>query len=186
MQAVENSSAESKIVYLTASEIDFKGIASEVAKVWRTHVSTGLVVGLKGPLGAGKTTWVRGMLGGLGYHDKVPSPTYALLEHYDLSELTVVHLDLYRLPNNDGSNRESTDEFEALGVRDWLASDRAWLLAEWPDRSPQLVNRSDIWIEFEFLDAEKRRVTLMPRSVTGKVALNGLQRNSSFNSRFHD
>jgi len=166
-------------VYSAASETDFKRIAGEVARAWRTQAPGGLVVGLEGPRGAGKTTWVRGMLEALGHGDRVPSPTYTLLEHYDLGGLTVVHLDLYRLPEAGRASGDGPDEFEALGVRDWLARNDTWLLVEWPGRSAQLVARCDVWVDFEFLGAEERRVTLEARSAAGEALVQGL-RPSSF------
>ena len=106
-----------------AELIDFAGKASRrlaAAKRWP------LLIGLRGELGAGKTTFVRALLRGLGYQARVPSPTYTLLEHYTVAGLAVVHLDLYRLA--------SESELENLGLRDWLEAPATWVLIEWPDR----------------------------------------------------
>jgi len=173
-----------RLVRSAASEAEFRNLAGEVARAWQAQAPSRLVVGLEGPLGAGKTTWVRGMLEGLGHRDRVPSPTYTLLEHYDLGGLTVVHLDLYRLSEDGGAGGEAAGEFEALGVRDWIARPDTWLLVEWPGRAPQLVARCDVWIAFEFLDTEARSVTLTSRSGAGGAALRGLRSSSSFDSSF--
>ena len=87
--------------------------AAAAATGWRDSGVSPLLVGLNGDLGVGKTTWVRAMLGGLGHTGRVPSPTFTLLEHYEIGSLTVVHLDLYRLA--------AASEFEYLGLRDWLS-----------------------------------------------------------------
>jgi tRNA threonylcarbamoyladenosine biosynthesis protein TsaE len=98
------------------------------------------IIALKGDLGSGKTTWARAMLRGLGYAGRVPSPTYTLLEHYALTGLDVVHLDLYRLAGDA--------ELENLGLRDWLARPATWLLVEWPERAPELAARADLLLTF--------------------------------------
>ena len=79
------------------SEAALRAGAAEAAVSWRDCGVSPLIVGLKGDLGVGKTSWVRAMLGGLGFDGRVPSPTFTLLEHYEIDALTVVHLDLYRL-----------------------------------------------------------------------------------------
>ncbi len=133
-----------------------------------------LLVGLEGPLGAGKTTWVRGMLEGLGHRGRVPSPTYTLLEHYELGDVTLVHVDLYRLPEDQAPARQAL-ELEAIGVNDWLDRPDAWLLVEWPGRSQQLTARCDVLVEFEITGAAGRRISVTPHSSVGAALLAGLR-----------
>ena len=99
--------------------------ASIAAAVERTQPGP-LLVTLTGELGAGKTTLVRAILRGLGHTGPVPSPTYMLLEPYELAGWNIAHLDFYRL--------KSADELENLGLRDWLAG-RRLVLVEWPENA---------------------------------------------------
>ena len=108
-----------------ASEQALTQAAAEAAICWRDSGISPLIVGFSGDLGVGKTTWVRSMLVGLGHRGRVPSPTFTLLEHYEIGSLTVVHLDLYRL--------SAASELEFLGIRDWMALPHVWLLTEWPE-----------------------------------------------------
>lgn len=86
----------------------------------------GAVVFLQGPLGAGKTTVARGLLRALGVRGAIRSPTYTLLEPYELPGRMLVHLDLYRLAD--------ARELEPLGLRDY-PPERCWWLIEWPERA---------------------------------------------------
>jgi tRNA threonylcarbamoyladenosine biosynthesis protein TsaE len=76
-----------------SDEARLEAFAGRVASV----LATPLVIHLVGPLGAGKTTFVRALLKAIGYTGRVKSPTYGLLESYDTGELNLLHLDLYRL-----------------------------------------------------------------------------------------
>ena len=160
-------------IWNVEGEASFRQRASRLARQWRRQSPAALLAGLQGPLGAGKTTWVRGMLEGLGYRGRVPSPTYTLLEHYELGEVTLVHVDLYRLPENESEERLA-GELEAIGVFDWMAQPGAWLLVEWPDRSPQLRARCDVCIGIEITGGDNRRVSLSAGTPIGVGILESL------------
>jgi len=85
----------------------------------------GQVITLSGDLGSGKTTLVRGMLRGLGFEGRVKSPSYGLIESYQVGGLELHHLDLYRLGE--------PDELDFIGIEDLIGPDSV-LLIEWPER----------------------------------------------------
>lgn len=86
----------------------------------------GQVITLSGDLGAGKTTLVRGMLRGLGFEGRVKSPSYGLVESYEIAGLEIHHLDLYRLGE--------PEELDFIGLEDLMGVDSV-LLVEWPERA---------------------------------------------------
>lgn len=102
-----------------------------------------LVIWLEGDLGAGKTTFTRGLIHALGYKGRVKSPTYGLLEHYQLESLQVLHMDLYRI-NDPG-------ELEFLGVED-LLDEQTILLIEWPDKGGSWLPAPDFILKFSYAD----------------------------------
>lgn len=170
------------LVLTAASEDELKRLAGATARAWRQLPPQPRLIGLEGDLGAGKTTWVRGMLEGLGHVGRVPSPTYTLLEHYALAGLDVIHVDLYRLGGGE-ANADARGELETLGLRDWLARERCWVLVEWPGRSPELEARCDLMIGFATGAAPTaRRVTLSARSDAGGELITGLRPDSEFAS----
>lgn len=120
----------------------------------------GLVV-LQGPLGAGKTTFCRGLLRGRGHLGAVKSPTYTLVESYVLPTGTVHHFDLYRLTD--------PEELEFIGLRDYLQSE-ALCLVEWPERAVGILPRPDIVIDIQYV-AAGRKVRLEARSEHGSATL---------------
>ncbi|RMG31890.1 MAG: tRNA (adenosine(37)-N6)-threonylcarbamoyltransferase complex ATPase subunit type 1 TsaE [Gammaproteobacteria bacterium] len=112
------------------------------------------LVRLEGPLGAGKTTLVRGLLRGLGHSGPVRSPTYTLIEPYEGLAVPVYHLDLYRLAD--------PEELEWLGFRD-LVVEKALLLVEWPERAGDRLPDPVLEIGLHFRDSEGREARLVPR-----------------------
>jgi len=123
-----------------------------------------LIIYLEGDLGAGKTTLVRGFLRGLGYQGNVKSPTFTLLEPYELGDRAVYHLDLYRLAD--------PGELEYLGLRDLLAQD-ATLLIEWPEQGRGMLPDADIIVDIGYRDAG-RSLGFRPCSNKGERLLTSL------------
>src|SRR3990167_1799120 len=88
------------------------------------------IIFLEGQLGAGKTTFVRGLMRGLGYTGTVKSPTFTLIETYSLPEKEILHADLYRLKN--------PLELEAMGFRDYF-TDKSIVLIEWANHAEEIL-----------------------------------------------
>ncbi|MDN3519294.1 tRNA (adenosine(37)-N6)-threonylcarbamoyltransferase complex ATPase subunit type 1 TsaE [Aquisalimonas lutea] len=107
------------------------------AALWRSWPGGQCVVLLDGDLGAGKTTLVRGLLRAAGHDGAVRSPTYTLMEPYELTAGRVVHLDLYRLAD--------AEELEYLGLRDELGPGTL-ILVEWPERGRGVLPAGDLHI----------------------------------------
>lgn len=120
---------------------------------------------LEGDLGAGKTTLTRGILRAYGYLGAVKSPTYTLVEPYELDSQRIYHLDLYRLAD--------PEELEFIGGRDVL-SDEAICIIEWPSRGEGWLPAPDIRLSLVVAD-QGRQVTLIPYNEHGERALNRLQ-----------
>lgn len=97
-------------------------------------------VHLSGPLGAGKTTLVRGLMRGLGHRGPVRSPTYTLLEPYEMEAFSVYHFDLYRLAN--------ALELEDFGARDYFHG-RALCVVEWPERGEGALPLPDLVLDIQ-------------------------------------
>lgn len=101
----------------------------------------GAVIFLHGSLGAGKTTLVRGFLHSLGYTGKVKSPTYTLVEPYEIGDRQIFHFDLYRLidPN----------ELKQIGIEEYFSGSSICII-EWPDKGYPLLPVPDIACYIEF------------------------------------
>lgn len=124
----------------------------------------GLTVWLTGQLGAGKTTLVRAMLRGLGHAGRVPSPTYTLVEPYELGAGLAHHVDLYRLVD--------PGEAEYLGMNE-LPAPGGLLLVEWPEQGRGFLPSADLELALEVV-GQGRQVVLMPASPAGRQALQSL------------
>ncbi|MEO0441414.1 MAG: tRNA (adenosine(37)-N6)-threonylcarbamoyltransferase complex ATPase subunit type 1 TsaE [Pseudomonadota bacterium] len=108
-------------------------------------------IALTGTLGAGKTTLARGMLRGLGFEDDVPSPTFAIVQHYEPPEvrLPLAHVDFYRI--------EDPEEIQELGLDDILMDGA--IIAEWPDRLPASFWSDALQISIEIQTDNTRQLT---------------------------
>ncbi|MFQ5487983.1 MAG: tRNA (adenosine(37)-N6)-threonylcarbamoyltransferase complex ATPase subunit type 1 TsaE [Gammaproteobacteria bacterium] len=126
----------------------------------------GELIYLQGPLGAGKTTLVRGLLRALEHEGPVKSPTYTLVESYETAHLRLHHFDLYRLTD--------PEELEYLGVRDFFAA-AAVCLVEWPERGAGLLPPPDLELLLEY-EGEGRRVGLHATSGRGQGLVECIER----------
>lgn len=122
----------------------------------RTEAARSWIVLLRGELGSGKTTLARGVLKGLGYGGKVPSPSYSLMEHYALPGVDLWHLDLYRLTGDA--------DLAALGLDEILTGTQVVLLLEWPERAGDVLPAEDLSLHLQYRDAGGRTLHLEPVS----------------------
>lgn len=116
------------------------------------------VITLKGNLGTGKTTIVRGALEHRGVNSGIRSPTYTLIEYYELAGLSVAHFDLYRLGD--------AEELEYLGYRDYLQSDTLCFI-EWPERAEGYLNNIGLQVNIEYIE-DGRKIELIPGNLWGQ------------------
>jgi len=139
---------------------------SALARSLAELLQGGDVVGLEGGLGAGKTTFAREAVHGLGVSEETPvtSPTFALLHQYE-GRLPIGHADLYRLA--DGI------ELEELGLEELLEGG-AVLFVEWGRKFPETAERTSLWVELEIVSERARRVRLRARDGRGDSIISAL------------
>jgi len=139
------------------------GFGQKLAQCWQTDFpETGLTIYLHGDLGAGKSTLARGLIQFFLPQAKVKSPTYTLVEAYEITNISslkhIYHFDLYRLAD--------PEELEYLGGRDYFSSDSLCLI-EWPSRGEGWLTKADLEITLEYQN-ESRVLTFMANTDAGQ------------------
>ena len=120
------------------------------AKTLGTHFKPGDIYGFNGQLSAGKTTFIKGLLNGLGYQEMVNSPTFTLINEYS-SKYKIVHIDCYR--END------INRWLDLGIYEYFSSDYI-VLIEWPEIISEILPKTTKFINFEIVDLTTRKITI--------------------------
>ncbi|MCU4676342.1 tRNA (adenosine(37)-N6)-threonylcarbamoyltransferase complex ATPase subunit type 1 TsaE [Catenovulum sp. 2E275] len=122
------------------------------------------VIYLIGDLGAGKTTLSRGIIQGFGFNGAVKSPTYTLVEPYQLEEVNIYHFDLYRLAD--------PEELEYIGIREYFDNNSISII-EWPEKGAQWLAEPDLIVNMTH-DNEQRLVEISAKSSIGELIINKL------------
>lgn len=118
----------------------------------------GEIVFLRGPIGAGKTVFVKGIAAALGLKSSPTSASFSLLKEYKNKKYRLFHIDLFRLAENEVFN---------LGFEEMLEDERAIILAEWPDPIRHMLPQDRLEMDFELQEADQRVISL---SSYGKVS----------------
>ncbi|MEI6894645.1 MAG: tRNA (adenosine(37)-N6)-threonylcarbamoyltransferase complex ATPase subunit type 1 TsaE [Colwellia sp.] len=154
-----------QLEYFLPDEAATIAIGSGLAEVLKkATVQQALIVYLKGELGAGKTTLTRGFVRGMGHEGHVKSPTYTIVEPYELAQWRVFHFDLYRLAD--------PEELEYMGIRDYFNNDCCCFI-EWPEKGLGLLAKADLIINIAYQD-EQRVIKLQAESTRGDHVMTAL------------
>jgi tRNA threonylcarbamoyladenosine biosynthesis protein TsaE len=135
------------MTYRIADEFAMQGFGGKIAK----YLRIGDIIGLRGALGAGKSTLTRGLLSALGYAEEAPSPSFAIVQPYAPPEVTLplAHVDLYRIDDPSDVTELALDEYLADGA----------LVIEWPDRLGALFANEILLLDLTVRDDGSRRLT---------------------------
>ena len=144
----------SEVTLYLADEQAMSDFGARIARVTQGH---GLI-SLVGNLGMGKTTLSRGIIRGLGHVGAVKSPTFTLVEPYEIGDIRAFHFDLYRLVD--------PEELEFLGIRDYFEDD-ALCLIEWPDKGAGFLPKPDLTITISPHDSG-RSLKILPQGSRGE------------------
>lgn len=133
-------------IFISQNELETINLASFLAR----HAFSGQVIALDGPLGSGKTTFVKGFAQGLKIKDRVISPTFNILKCYFHEPLSLYHIDAYRLE----------DEFIELGLEEYIEGEGVTLI-EWPNFINKLIPQNHLLIQIKILTEESREFTFI-------------------------
>lgn len=145
----------SEVTLYLADEQAMSDFGARIARITQGH---GLIF-LEGNLGMGKTTLSRGIIRGLGHIGAVKSPTFTLVEPYEIGDIRAFHFDLYRLVD--------PEELEFLGIRDYFEDD-ALCLIEWPDKGAGFLPKPDLTITISPQDGG-RSLTILSQGSRGEA-----------------
>lgn len=144
--------------------IDLDGL-EKIANVLMQHKNAKEVIYLSGSLGAGKTTFTRNYMQCLGYKKRVKSPTYSIIETYEFNNISLAHLDLYRM--------SSHDELHFLAIDDILAENDI-ILIEWPDNFIDALPKATLKISID-IQPDSRDISIYSNETVVISAIESLR-----------
>jgi len=106
-----------------------------------------VVVALEGDLGGGKTTFIQGFAKGLGIKDKITSPTFVIMKKYNF----LYHIDCYRIKNKD---------LLELDFNEIISNNCNFIVIEWAERVKKILPKNTLWLKFEYIDKNKRKILI--------------------------
>lgn len=140
--------------YLTENSKETKEVGKELSGRLRPQ-KRALVFGLKGNLGAGKTTFLQGLAKGLGIKEKITSPTFVIMKRFSVKKgnfRNFYHLDCYRI--------ENFKEMNNLGFKEIISNPQNIICIEWPEKIKKILPKGTVFINFHILGEDKRRITI--------------------------
>ena len=132
----------------------------KMAAKFAGKLKRGRVIALNGPMGAGKTVFVKGLAKGLDFKEVIQSPTYVMMNVYPLDHKklkTLVHVDCYRL--------NEAEEIKHVGLEDYWNDKEALVVIEWADKIKDLLPKKITRIDFKILDEYKRKISIRRRAL---------------------
>ena len=147
--------APGELIREVAGEVAQEALGGAIAR----HLRPGMVLHLRGEIGAGKTTLTRGLLRGLGVTAPVKSPTYTLVEPYQSEAGPIYHFDLYRLGD--------PEELHFFGAEEYFSPETICIL-EWAERAGDLLPQPDLILQTDYRDSTSRTVRLRGPTAAGQ------------------
>ncbi len=147
--------------YLTTKTSETKKLGESLAKKILRILpkKMAVIIGLKGDLGGGKTTFLQGFAKGLGIKQKILSPTFVIMKRFKIPHLkpnvqyhNLTHIDCYRV--------EKPEELLTLGFKDIISNPKNIVTIEWVERIKQILPKKIILVEFKFIDKNKRKISI--------------------------
>jgi len=145
---------ENQVQFLTENYLETQDIGMALAEETQNR-DKAIVFGLSGDLGAGKTTFLQGFAKGLGIKEKVISPTFVIMNRFDIKKgkfKNFYHLDCYRI--------EKVNEMENLGFEEIIADPKNIVCIEWPEKIKKILPEDLISIKFKVIKEDNREITI--------------------------
>ena len=137
----------------------------QLAKQFATLLRGGEIVFLRGPIGAGKTVFVKGIAAALGLKSSPTSASFSLMKRYQNRKTTLFHIDLFRLSEGEVFN---------LGFEEMLEDEKAIILAEWPDPLARMLPTDRLEMNFVLLGGDERKIELSFGGAVSRALAEGL------------